>query len=158
MLITINSEALHIRRRSRARASMDAPLTGIAALAAIFGLGLATQADAAPDTAMNTPGLGITLQPSASDADHRVSYIDVTIVASGLEASAGAPLVTMPLVTSNTVTKANEIQGLTAAGIVAHDAVEHTYRPIAASLDFGNNRLGVDGAIHNLDQHANLRG
>jgi len=91
---------------------MNGAVIRAVALAAAVGLGLAAPAIAAPDAPLSPSSVAITLQPGPSDAGHLVPYIDVTVVASGLATGAHAPLLSMPLVLSNTVTKANELQNL----------------------------------------------
>jgi predicted metalloprotease with PDZ domain len=60
----------------------------------------------------NPAPLTITIRPAAADADQRVPYVQLTLTYHVPSADAGRAILKMPLVTSNVVTVAKTIEGL----------------------------------------------
>ncbi|HEY2358236.1 MAG TPA: hypothetical protein VGH86_12365, partial [Phenylobacterium sp.] len=82
----------------------------LAGLAAIF-LAMTAAAQSAPRPA---PQMTVRLAPSPMDAATGRGFVDVTITVPAVDAQAGAPLLTLPVVIANTDTIAGTMQGLSA--------------------------------------------
>lgn len=80
------------------------------ALALITTLALAPRAPAAP-----VPQLTVTLTPAAAGADGNIPYVDVRVVAPDMSVAAGKPLLRLPLVSSNVITLAGDLEDLRVA-------------------------------------------
>lgn len=79
------------------------------ALAGALLLSAASQAMASTDN-----NVDVTLRPAAMDTAHKIPFVDVTIKAT-TDAAAGAPLLRLPLVSSNVKTVASSIENLKAS-------------------------------------------
>lgn len=81
----------------------------MAAAVALFAIALPSPraACAAP-----VPQLTITLTPAAAGLDGNIPYLDVRVVAPDMQVPAGKPLLRLPLVSSNVVTIASSLEGL----------------------------------------------
>ncbi len=65
-------------------------------------------------TACAQPQMEVLLKPSPLAADAQSGVVDVTLTFKGLDASAGAPLLTLPVVVANTAPVATTLQNLRA--------------------------------------------
>src|SRR5262245_35989289 len=64
--------------------------------------------------AQTPPRMEVRLAPGPMDPAAGKGFVDVTLSIPAVDAAAGAPLLTLPIVIANTDTVANTLQGLTA--------------------------------------------
>lgn len=77
--------------------------------------GLAAAALVAPAAWAQDPApLTVLLKPGPADQPDGVGHLDVTVTIPAVDAAAGAPLLTLPIVIANTATVADTLTGLTA--------------------------------------------
>lgn len=80
----------------------------------ILAGGLVVALMASTALAAEAPKLTVVLKPGAADQPDGVGFVDVTLTVEGVDAAAGAPLLTLPVVIANTATVADTLSGLEA--------------------------------------------
>lgn len=97
----------------------------------ILAGGLVAALMASTALAAETPKLTVLLKPGAADQPDGVGFVDVTLTVEGVDAAAGAPLLTLPVVIANTATVADTLSGLEARDAVGPVTLTAKDDPVA---------------------------
>jgi hypothetical protein len=97
----------------------------------ILAGGLAAALMASTALAAEAPRLTVVLKPGAADQPDGVGFVEVTLTVEGVDAPAGAPLLTQPVVIANTATVADTLSGLEARDAAGPVALTAKDDPVA---------------------------